>query len=149
MKEILELMIQLEDDVSLFYQRLASMKKMQEFEALFKFMSEHSHEHSLAIREIAEKISEIPLNKQKYLKLENKLKNKLLQEIPTADHVAKLSDMLADAEGIMGYAYDQIAGHMEMAGHLMLNSAKTVRRIAKEEQEHKQKVFELGHLPKK
>ncbi len=145
MKDVLSLMIQLEEDVSEFYEKLSRIEKLEAYHKIFSYMSKHSLEHSREIREVADHFTDAPLNMHKYMALQDKLKQNLLKQMKDIQDVERLGEMLGESEGIMGYAYDQIAGHMEVRGNQILNAAKMIRKIAAEERQHKKQVLDMGH----
>jgi len=149
MNDILQLMVQLEDDVAEFYKKLTGYKSLATHADLFKYMSEHSAQHSQTIQHSMQSFSPIPLNRQKFIMFQSRMMQELTQQISNITDEAKLSEMLGEAEGLMGMAYDKIADNFEQNGKLMLNFAATIRDIAAEERQHKKDVMEIGKQIKK
>lgn len=145
MEDILQMMSQIEDDVAKFYEKIYQMKGLQNYEDIFRFMSLHSKHHSETLKSIVSDYKDIPLNKTKYITFVNKLKSNLLSKINETTDRQEISALLEEAEGLLGYAYEQIAKHMDAKAKMMLESTLIkIKKIAEEEYLHKNKVKEIG-----
>ena len=138
------MMSQIEDDVAEFYIKLNDMKSLSKYNEIFRFMSLHSQYHSKTLHSIVDKYDEIPFNKSKYISFVNKLKTNLLAKLHDASTGEEISSLLEEAEGLLGYAYEQIAKYMKMRAEMMLEASKSISKIAQEEMMHKQKISEIG-----
>ncbi len=139
MEDILQMMSQIEDDVAKFYEKIYQMKGLQNYEDIFRFMSLHSKHHSETLKSIVSDYKDIPLNKTKYITFVNKLKSNLLSKINETTDRQEISALLEEAEGLLGYAYEQIAKHMDAKAKMMLEASdkdkeNCRRRILTQEQ---------------
>ncbi len=144
MKDILQMMAQIEDDVAQFYTKLHEMKALEKYDEIFKFMSIHSQHHSKTLHGIVDRYNDTPFNKSKYLAFVNKLKANLLNKLHDASDQDEISSLLEEAEGLLGYAYEQIAKYMKTRAEIMLDASQKIQKIAEEEYIHKSKVKEIG-----
>lgn len=137
------LIIELENDLALFYHKVKQVSRFRPFVETFSLMATVSENHSKRIQAIEKKYTRPTFNRKAVLDLHNLIKNELWDEITAEEDEKKIIKTMAASEEKIGNLYRAMSEFLGLLGAYYLEVATEIEHISGEEYGHRDALLRL------
>jgi rubrerythrin len=151
LKELLNVIVTLEVDLSHFYEKLKNIVRLKEAKGVLDFMDTHSYAHSEIIRAEKEKLKDPSFHSVGLVQEFHKnLMNTVFKEIISNDNLDDILKILANSEDSLGKLYKSMAQNILKISDFYKDVYTLIDRIGDEEFGHRDLLLiELKKLKSK
>ena len=140
--QMMTIAVQLERDLADFYKQLSNAVGFEKYHEIFMSMFKHSQQHADIIDGLAKDFNVPELDISPMQELHEKIKDRLIQQLKSEQDLAVGRRKLADAEDILGKMYLTISASYERAAQTYQNAAGQFKKLAEDEQRHRDQLLE-------
>ena len=141
--DIFHLLEELEIHIARLYEKMKVLSRFIKFKETFQMMQTVSNNHSLRMKELYNKYIITTFDKNKVIKIHDKIKNKLYDSVVTEMDEKKILLRMADSEEEVGKLYLAISLYYKKQSEFYDNMSKDIDSISKEEYEHRDALLKL------
>lgn len=140
-RDLFELIVELESDLSDFYQEIGQVHRLNEFADIFSFMADHSQRHARRIDKAALSADLPALNAGPIKELHQRLKSSLLEQIRNEKDTDTVMRKLAHTEEVIGQLYQSMADHYRKLTDAYTAIADQLEELSREEYGHRDYIL--------
>ncbi len=139
-EQIFDLIIQLEDDLTMMYRKLSSISRFARMKSVLEFMVKQCSEHSMSIKKMGVNTVKPTFNVSAVSALHTHIKDNLFYEAIKEPNLNKSVDNLARGEENIGKLYLSIADYYKKLAEFYLKIGDGIEKIAGEEFNHRDEI---------
>jgi rubrerythrin len=141
-KEVLDLIIQVEEDLAAFYNKVKGISRLDSAKGVFQYMVEESFKHARSIESLKNKFEKPGIQTTLVLDITHKIREKLFTNIIQEKNYNKAIDQMAQTEENIGKLYANIAAFYLKLSSYYQKVSESINHISEEEMEHRDKLLQ-------
>lgn len=141
--DIFELLAELEVQIAELYGRMKIISKLKAYFDSFSLMEEISYDHSEKIKDIFKKYSMSSFDRSAFLKIHDKIKNKLWDSIIEENDENKILLKMSESEESVGKLYYAISAYYKKLSDYYNKVSLEMNTIANDEFDHRDLLLNL------
>ena len=135
--QYLEYVIFLEKTLADYYERIKDQPQFERIKTVLEFMETHSRTHGEQIEDADREKKPPSFSKELILNYHNNVVKNVLEKLTDEKDLAVVLETLAHSEEALGKLYLKIVDHLNELGDYYKDLAGDVKRIAGEENDHR------------
>jgi len=136
-EEHLELIINLENILAGFYEKIKSLPRAKGAQYVLEYMETHSYAHAKEIDQLKKTLKKPDFKKNLIIDFQKKLMKSTFEEITKQKDIVTVLKMLANSEESIGNLYRSIVLYLMNMSRYYSEIAQKVNEIADQENQHR------------